>query len=193
MVSGLHDEDAPAYAVPTSLKVVVAGGVDAGKSTLVGSVSEITPLHTEEVYTSRDPRTGVRHSSTVTMDFGWLTFDADLVLYLFSAPGQEGLWSLWDEVALGALGAIVLADTERLADCFVAIDYFEKRGTPFLVAINPFFGRQHFDLESVRAALALRPGIPVVQCDVRDPRAGRELLVTLIEHVRVHTLAEAAA
>jgi len=193
MVSGLRAEGSPAYAVPTSLKVVVAGGLGAGKSTLVGSVSEITPLHTEEVYTARDPRSGVRRSSTVTMDFGWLTFDDDLVLYLFSAPGQEGLWPLWDEVALGALGAVVLADTERLADCFAAIDYFEQRGTPFLIAVNPFFGRQVFDLATVRAALALPASVPVVQCDVRDPRAGRELLVTLIEHVRVRTLAEAAA
>ena len=193
MVSGLRDEDVPAYAVPTSLKVVVAGGLGAGKSTLVGSVSEITPLHTEEVYTSRDPRTGVSRSSTVTMDFGWLNFDTDLVLYLFSAPGQDSLWPLWDEVALGALGAIVLVDTDRLADCFAAIDYFEQRGTPFLIALNPFFGRQRFDLGTVRAALALGPHVPVVQCDVRDPRAGRELLVTLIEHVRVRTLAEAAA
>jgi signal recognition particle receptor subunit beta len=193
MVSGLRDEDSPASAVPTSLKVVVAGGLGAGKSTLVGSVSEITPLHTEEVYTRRDPRTGASRSSTVTMDFGWLTFDTDLVLYLFSAPGQDGLWQLWDEVALGALGAIVLVDTDRLADCFAAIDYFEQRGTPFLIAINPFFGRQRFDLGTVRAALAVRPHVPVVQCDIRDPRAGRELLVTLIEHVRVRTLAEAAA
>lgn len=193
MVSGLRDDDLSAHAIPTSLKVVVAGGRGAGKSTLVSSTSEITPLHTEEVYTTRDPRTGAQRSSTVTMDFGWITFDNDLVLYMFSAPGQEGLWDLWDEVSLGALGGIVLADTDRLADSFAAIDYFERRGLPFLVAVNCFYGRQAFDLVTIRAALALHPSVPMILCDVRDPRSGRDLLVTLIEHVRVRTLAEAAA
>lgn len=176
-------------AVPLALKVLVAGGFGVGKTTLVGSVSEIRPLQTEEVLTSAgletDDISGVEEKSTTTvaMDFGRITVASDLVLYLFGTPGQDRFWFLWDELATGALGAIVLADTRRLADCFPSVDYFERRGTPFLVAVNCFEGEQQFAAAAVRNALDLDPEVPVVLCDARDRRSGKDVLITLVEHV----------
>lgn len=176
-------------AVPLALKVLVAGGFGVGKTTLVGSVSEIRPLQTEEVLTSAgletDDISGVEEKSTTTvaMDFGRITVASDLVLYLFGTPGQDRFWFLWDELATGALGAIVLADTRRLADCFPSVDYFERRGTPFLVAVNCFEGEQQFAANAVRNALDLDPEVPVVLCDARDRRSGKDVLITLVEHV----------
>jgi signal recognition particle receptor subunit beta len=176
-------------AVPLALKILVAGGFGVGKTTLVGSVSEIRPLQTEEVLTDvgvgTDDTYGVEGKSTTTvaMDFGRITVGADIVLYLFGTPGQDRFWFLWDELAHGALGAVVLADTRRLADCFPSVDYFERRGTPFLVAVNCFDGEQRFGAQAVRNALDLDGDVPVVLCDARDRRSGKDVLITLVEHV----------
>jgi signal recognition particle receptor subunit beta len=175
--------------VPLALKVLVAGGFGAGKTTMVGSVSEIRPLQTEEVLTDAgtetDDVTGVdgKSTTTVAMDFGRITVGSDVVLYLFGTPGQDRFWFLWDELAHGALGAVVLADTRRLADCFPSVDYFERRGTPFLVAVNCFDGAQQFSSQAVRNALDLDPEVPVVLCDARDRRSGKDVLIALVEHV----------
>jgi uncharacterized protein len=157
---------------------------------MVASVSEIMPLQTEEVLTNagldEDDTYGVEHkaATTVAMDFGRISISESVVLYLFGTPGQDRFWFLWDELALGALGAVVLADTRRLEDCFPSIDYFERRGTPFLVAVNCFNGEQPYETAAVRAALDLDESVPLMLCDARDRRSGKEVLIALIEHVR---------
>ncbi len=174
---------------PVALKVLVAGGFGAGKTTMVGAVSEIRVLQTEEMLTDvsvgTDDLSGVegKTSTTVAMDFGRITIDQDLVLYLFGTPGQDRFWFLWDELAQGALGAVVLADTRRLADCFPSIDYFETRGLPFLVGVNCFDNEQKFSPAAVRTALDLDDDVPVVLCDARDRASGKELLIELVEYV----------
>ena len=179
--------------IPLALKVVVAGGFGVGKTTLVASVSEILPLQTEEVLTDAsigtDDLTFVEGKSTTTvaMDFGRITVNDDVVLYLFGTPGQDRFWFVWDELAEGALGAVVMADTRRLADCFPSVDYFERRGTPFLVAVNCFNGVQQHTPAQVRNALDLDPGVPVVLCDARDRQSGKEVFVALLEHVMAST------
>jgi uncharacterized protein len=176
-------------AIPLALKILVAGGFGVGKTTMVGSVSEIRPLQTEEVLTDAsvgtDDISGIedKGTTTVAMDFGRITVGSDVVLYLFGTPGQDRFWFLWDELAQGALGAVVLADTRRLADCFPSVDYFERRGTPFLVAVNCFNGEQRFSSQAVRNALDLDPDVPVVLCDARDRRSGKDVLIALVEHV----------
>jgi signal recognition particle receptor subunit beta len=174
--------------LPTALKILVAGGFGAGKTTLVGAVSETKPLRTEEVLTDRgigiDDLSSVeaKRTTTVAMDFGRITLGSDYVLYLFGTPGQERFWFVWDELAEGSLGAVILADTRRLADCFPSVDYFERRGTPFVVAVNCFEGSPEFDLDEVRLALQLNPSIPIVMCDARKRDSSREVLITLVKH-----------
>ncbi|SEF87986.1 hypothetical protein SAMN04489712_102363 [Thermomonospora echinospora] len=174
--------------MPTAVKIVIAGGFGAGKTTMVSSVSETVPLRTEETLTGRgvgvDDLAGVENKSTTTvaMDFGRITIRRDLVLYLFGTPGQERFWFMWDDVTLGALGAVVLADTRRLTDCFPSVDYFERRGTPFIVAVNCFDGARRYDLDEVRIALSLGPSVPVTMCDARDRSSAKEVLIKLAQH-----------
>jgi signal recognition particle receptor subunit beta len=175
--------------LPVAVKILVAGGFGAGKTTLVAAVSEIEPLRTEELLTQEsigvDDVSGVegKATTTVAMDFGRITISDDLVLYLFGTPGQDRFWFVWDELALGAIGAVVLADTRRLAACFPSVDYFERRGTPFIVAVNCFDGAPRYEPDEVRLALDLDPGVPLVMCDVRRRESSKEVLIALVEHV----------
>ena len=186
---GSEHSDAPAADPLAVFKILVAGGFGAGKTTLVGAISEVRPLHTEEALTSasvgHDDLTGVggKTTTTVAMDFGRITLAKHLVLYLFGTPGQERVWFMWDELSYGALGAVILADTRRLSDCFPSVDYFEKRQVPFVVAINCFDGAPHYDAQDVRVALDLDPAVPAVLCDARRFDSVRHVLITLVEHV----------
>jgi uncharacterized protein len=183
------DFDASADAsAPLLVKILVAGGFGAGKTTLVSSVSEIKPLRTEEELSEPgiqvDLLSGVedKTTTTVAMDFGRITVREDLIVYLFGMPGQQRFWFMWDELALGALGAVVLADTRRLADSFPSVDYFEHRGLPFVMAVNCFDGAKRYQPETIRAALKLTADVPVILCDARERSSSRDVLVTLVEY-----------
>ncbi|MEU8235200.1 ATP/GTP-binding protein [Actinoplanes sp. NPDC048791] len=198
MDSVRSDRDGTRSRIPVALKILIAGGFGAGKTTMVGSVSEIRPLQTEEVLTGvegADDTSGVegKRTTTVTMDFGRITITEDLQLYLFGTPGQDRFWFLWDELSQGALGAVVLADTRRLADCFPSIDYFEQRGTPFVVAVNCFDSDRRFGAKAVAKALDLDPDVPVVEFDAREPLAARNVLIELVEYVARRQLLAAGA
>jgi signal recognition particle receptor subunit beta len=189
MDSARSDRDGSPQRMPLALKILIAGGFGVGKTTLVGALSEIRPLQTEEVLTDAsigtDDLAGVetKTTTTVAMDFGRITINDDLQIYLFGTPGQERFWFIWDELAFGALGAVVLADTRRLADCFPSVDYFEQRGIPFVVGVNCFDGAQRFSADAVRVALDLDPDVPVVFCDARSRQSGKNVLVALVEYV----------
>ncbi|MEU6813534.1 ATP/GTP-binding protein [Streptomyces sp. NPDC046860] len=173
---------------PVATKIVVAGGFGVGKTTLVTAVSEITPLQTEALMTQASEETDDltatpgKTSTTVAMDFGRITLDDDLVLYLFGTPGQQRFWFMWDDLVRGAIGAVVLADTRRLKDCFPALDYFESCGLPYVVAVNHFDGSEMFGPEDVREALTIPAHIPVMIMDARRRISAIETLLALVGH-----------
>ncbi|MET8214600.1 ATP/GTP-binding protein [Streptomyces hirsutus] len=178
---------------PIATKIVVAGGFGVGKTTLVSTVSEIRPLETEALMTEASAETDDltatpdKLTTTVAMDFGRITLDDDLVLYVFGTPGQQRFWFMWDDLVRGALGAVVMADTRRLKDCFPALDYFESCGLPYVVAVNHFDETELFEPDDVREALTIPSHIPVMIMDARRRISVIETLLSLVGHALEET------
>ncbi|MFE5539475.1 ATP/GTP-binding protein [Streptomyces sp. NPDC056519] len=172
----------------SSAKIVIAGGFGAGKTTTIGAVSDIPPLRTEARLTTASlgvddlTHVGQKSTTTVAMDFGRVALADDLVLYLFGTPGQDRFWFMWDDLVRGAIGAVVVVDTRRLADCFAPVDYFEARGLPFVVAVNTFDGHSPHTTDEVRQALGLDPTVPVLLCDARRRTDVVPVLISVVEH-----------
>jgi signal recognition particle receptor subunit beta len=203
MGSARSDRSVPAAPAPppvlTAHKILIAGGFGSGKTTLVGAISEVRPLLTEEILTTAsvglDDLAGVsgKTTTTVALDFGRITIGTRVVLYLFGLPGQERFSFMWSELAFGALGAVILADVRRLHECFPSVNYFESRKLPFVVAINCFDEAPRYDPEEIRLALDLDPGVPTVLCDARDVASVKQVLITLVETVAARRAATAGS